>query len=307
MFEKADNAQSLETGKVPLLVKTDSNLSGGDLQDAFVTFGQYGEPVVSLTFNAAGALKFKDLTTQWVNKRMAIVLDRVVKSAPNINEPIGGGTAQITLGRGAGSEEMMDEAKMISTSLRAGALPASLQQLEERRVGPTLGKDSVNKAINASWIGALLIVVFILFRYRGMGVISNISLAVNILCVLALLSTLGATLTLPGIAGIALTVGFAVDANVLINERMREELAKGASFALAVKEGYSRAMSAIIDANVTTAATACVLLYFGTGPVKGFAVTLLIGIVTTLFANVFFSKVLVDLLLHRFGVKKLSV
>jgi preprotein translocase subunit SecD len=307
LFEKAENSQTMDAGRMPLLVKTDSNLSGGDLEDAHVGFGQYGEPVVSLTFNSTGAGKFKTLTTEWVHKRMAIVLDRVVKSAPNINEPIGGGTAQITLGRGPNRDKTMDEAKMIATALRAGALPASLEQLEERRVGPTLGADSIHKAVLASWIGAALILIFMLARYRGMGVISDISLALNILCVFALLSTLGATLTLPGIAGIALTVGFAVDANVLINERMREELRKGSSFTLAVKEGYSRAMSAILDSNVTTAATALVLLYFGTGPVKGFAVTLLIGIVTTLFTNVFVSKVMVDLLIHRFGVKKLSV
>lgn len=307
LFEKAENAQTMEAGKIPLIVKTDSNLSGADLDDANVSFGQYGEPVVSLSFNAVGATKFKDLTTEWVHKRMAIVLDKVVKSAPNINEPIGGGTAQITLGRTQDRDRMMEEAKMISTALRAGALPASLEQLEERRVGPTLGADSVRKAIQASWIGAIVIILFMGIRYRAMGVVTNISLAVNILGVLALLTSLGATLTLPGIAGIALTVGFAVDANVLINERMREELKKGSSFLLAIKEGYHRAFSAILDANVTLAATAVVLLYFGTGPVKGFAVTLLIGILTTLFANVFFSKVIVDLLIHKFGFKKLSV
>jgi preprotein translocase subunit SecD len=307
LFEKAENARDMEAGRIPLVVKVDSNLSGGDLDDAHVTFGQYGEPVVSLTFNAAGSVKFKNLTTEWVNKRMAIVLDRVVKSAPNINEPIGGGTAQITLGRTSDPKKMMDEAKMISTALRAGALPASLEQLEERRVGPTLGADSIKQAVYASWLGAILVLIFMMARYRVMGVVSNFSLVINIICVIGLLSSLGATLTLPGIAGIALTVGFAVDANVLINERMREELAKGSSFSLAVKEGYSRALSAILDANVTTAATAAVLLYFGTGPVKGFAVTLLIGIMTTMFANVFLSKVIVDLLVHRFGVKKISV
>jgi preprotein translocase subunit SecD len=182
-----------------------------------------------------------------------------------------------------------------------------LEQLEERRVGPSLGADSIHKAKFASYLGAFIILIFMMLRYRGMGVVSDISLAFNILTVFALLAALGATLTLPGIAGIALTVGFAVDANVLINERMREELRKGATFKMAVQDGYSRAMSAILDANVTTAATAIVLLYFGTGPVRGFAVTLLIGIVTTLFANVFISKVIVDLLIHRWGVKKISV
>lgn len=158
-----------------------------------------------------------------------------------------------------------------------------------------------------SYIGAILIFIFMLVRYRGIGVISDLALLFNIVTVFALLTWLGATLTLPGIAGVALTIGCAVDANVLINERMREELAKGSSLALAIKEGYSRAMSAILDSNATTAAVAVVLLYFGTGPVRGFAVTLLIGIVTTLFANVFLSRVLIDNLVHRFGVKKISI
>ena len=247
-----------------------------------------------------------DLTGNHVNERMAIVLDKIIKSAPNIKGRIAGGSASITLGRGD-STRKMDEAKMISTSLRAGALPASLEQLEERRVGPSLGADSINKAKMASYLGALLIVIFMLIYYRQMGVITTVVLGINILCMFALLTSLGATLTLPGIAGIALTVGFAVDANVLINERIREELAKGGSFRLAINDGYRHAMSAILDANFTTAMTALVLLYFGTGPVRGFAVTLLIGILTTLFANVFVSKVIVDTLITRFRVQKLSV
>jgi preprotein translocase subunit SecD len=204
-------------------------------------------------------------------------------------------------------QKTLDEAKLISTALRAGALPASLEQLEERRVGPSLGADSIQKAVRAAFVGAVVILLFMLIRYKQMGLVSDIALCFNILTSMALLSSLGATLTLPGIAGIALTIGFAVDANVLINERIREELAKGASFQLALKEGYSRAMSAILDANATTAATAVVLLYFGTGPVKGFAVTLLIGIATTLFANVFISKVIVENLVYKFNFKKLSV
>ncbi len=307
LFEKSENAQTMEAGKIPYLLNTDTDLGGEALSDAFVSFNQYGAPEVALRFNSSGANRFKDLTGASIGKRMAVVLDRVVKTAPVIQTQIGDGQAVITLGRGVNRDQSMDEAKMISTALRAGALPASLQQLEERRVGPTLGADSIRSAQLASWIGALLILVFMLIRYRTMGVIADISMALNVFIMLALLTTLGATLTLPGIAGIALTIGFAIDANVLINERMREELAKGSSFLMAVREGYHKAMSAILDANITVAATALVLLYFGTGPVKGFAVTLLIGIVTTMFANVFVSKVIVDTLVHRFGVKKLSV
>lgn len=307
LFEKSENATTMEAGRIPFLVGTDTGLGGDSLDDAFVSFNEYGAPEVAIRFNAAGAQKFKDLTASHIGKRMAVVLDKVVKTAPVIQTQIGDGRAVITLGGGRDREKSMDEAKMISTSLRAGALPATLEQLEERRVGPSLGADAIKKAQFASYLGAFLIVLFMLLRYKGMGMVSNISLGVNILSVFALLTSFGATLTLPGIAGIALTVGFAVDANVLINERMREEIRNGASFVSAVREGYARAMSAILDANITTAATALVLLYFGTGPVRGFAVTLLIGIVTTLFANVFVSKVIVDTLTQKFGVKKLSV
>jgi preprotein translocase subunit SecD len=307
LFEKSENAQTIQAGRIPYLLKGDTNLGGDSLNDAHVSFDQYGAPEVALRFNSAGALAFRNLTGQNKGHRMAVVLDRVVKTAPMINGEIPNGEAVITLGTGRNRDSSMEEAKMISTTLRAGALPAALEQLEERRVGPTLGADSIHKAQTASWVGALLIFLFMLARYRSMGLISDVALGLNILTVLALLTSLGATLTLPGIAGIALTVGFAVDANVLINERIREELRHGASFTVAVKEGYHRAMSAILDANVTTAATACVLYYFGTGPVRGFAVTLLIGVATTLFANVFLSKLMVDILVQKFGVKKLSV
>lgn len=306
-FEKSENATKMEIGAVPYLLKTDTDLDGGALDDAFVSYGQYGEPEVALAFNSAGAKQFSDLTGTHTGQRMAIVLDKVVKSAPNIKDRISGGRAVITLGGGRDRQKGMDEAKMISTALRAGALPASLEQLEERRVGPSLGSDSINKAKMGSYIGAILIIIFMVVYYRSMGIVADICLAVNILSVFALLTSLGATLTLPGIAAIALTVGFAVDANVLINERIREELRAGSSLKRALQEGYHRAMSAIVDANITTAATAVVLLYFGTGPVRGFAVNLLIGIVTTMFANVFLSKVIVDTLVNKFGVKKLSV
>ena len=305
-FQKSDNAKTMEAGSTPYLLKTDTDLSGEFLDSAAVSFGQYGEPEVSLRFNPIGATKFSDLTGNNINKQMAIVLDKVVKTAPNIQSKIPNGEARITLGH-SNSKDVMEEAKLIATALRAGALPASLEQLEERRVGPSLGKDALDKAKFASFIGSILIMIFMIIYYRTMGVISTLSLLVNILTMFALLGSLGATLTLPGIAGMALAVGFAMDANVLINERMREELRKGASLKGAVKDGYAHAMSAIVDSNITTSATALVLLYFGTGPVRGFAVTLLVGIVATIFANVFVSKVIVDNLVHRFGVNKFSV
>jgi preprotein translocase subunit SecD len=307
LFERDANSKDIQTGRIPYLLYEQVELGGADLDDAFVGFDQYGAPEVSLRFNALGASKFKKLTAENIRKRMAVVLDRVVKTAPVIQVEIGTGSAVITLGGSRDRNAAMNEAKMISMALRAGSLPASLEQLEERRVGPSLGADSVNKAVRAAWIGALVIFLFMAFRYKAMGLVSDISLVVNVICSLAVLSALGATLTLPGIAGIALTIGFAVDANVLINERMREELNKGSSYTYAIKEGYNRAMSAILDANAMVGTTALILLYFGTGPVKGFAVTLLIGIVTTLFANVFTSKVIIDNLVHKFGFKKLSV
>ncbi len=305
-FQKRENATKMEVGGMPFLLKNDTGLGGEALDDAHVSFGQYGEPEVALKFNLGGTAKFGDLTGNNIGKSMAIVLDRVVKSAPRIQTKIADGNARITMG-GRDRNNTMEEAKMISTALRAGALPARLEQLEERRVGPSLGADSLQKAKFASLMGALIIVLFMLFYYKAMGVIATVTLGVNILSVFALLTNFGATLTLPGIAGLALTVGFAVDANVLIHERIKDELRAGTSWKLAIQEGYAKAMSAILDSNITTAATAAVLLYFGTGPVKGFAVTLLIGIATTLFANVFLSKLIVDTLVNKFKFQKLSV
>lgn len=306
-FEKGQNAKTMEAGSTPFLLTTNTDLGGDSLDNAGVSFDQYGTPEVTLRFNPAGAGKFADLTEKNINRQMAVVLDKVVKTAPNINSKIPNGQAVITLGRSGDQQQMMDEAKLISTALRAGALPATLEQLEERRVGPSLGADALHKARLGAIVGSIIIMLFMIMYYKGMGVVTSITLLLNIIAVFAILGSLGATLTLPGIAGMALTVGFAVDANVLINERIKEELAKGAGIKAAIQDGYAHAMSAIIDSNVTTSATALVLLYFGTGPVRGFAVTLLIGIATTVFANVFVSKVITDNLVHRFNVKKISV
>lgn len=306
-FERTGNAKTVEAGATPYLLKTDTDLGGDLLDNATVSFGQYGQPEVSLRFNPVGATKFGDLTGTHINEQMAVVLDKVVKTAPKINSKIPNGQAVITLGSASNREDQINEAKLIATALRAGSLPATLEQLEERRVGPSLGKDALDKAKLGSFIGSILVIIFMLVYYKSMGLISTVGLMINILSVFALLGSLGATLTLPGIAGMALTVGFAVDANVLINERIKEELLKGASLKSAIQEGYHKAMSAIIDSNITVSATALILLYFGTGPVRGFAVTLLVGIATTLFANVFVSKVIVDNLVYRFNVKKFSV
>ncbi len=306
-FEKLENVKTMDAGSTPILLETTTDLTGDALDTASVTMDQYGNPEVSMRFNPVGSTKFADLTGQNVGRRMAVVLDKVIKTAPNINGKIPGGNAVITLGRGGDAQKMMDEAKLIATSLRAGALPVALEQLEERRVGPSLGKDALEKARLGAIVGSVLIILFMLVWYKGMGAITAITLLLNVIFIFAILGSLGATLTLPGIAGIALTVGFAVDANVLINERIKEEFAKGSGIKIAIQEGYDKAMSAIIDANIMTGSTAVVLLYFGTGPVRGFAVTLLAGILTTMFANVFISKVLVDNLVHKFNVQKISV
>ncbi len=306
-FEKLENVKTMDAGSRPLLLETTTDLTGEDLDSAGVSYDQFGKPEVSMRFSPIGGAKFADLTGNNVGRQMAVVLDKVVKTAPNINTKISGGNAVITLGNSGDQQVMLDEAKLIATSLRAGALPVALEQLEERRVGPSLGKDALEKAQLGAIVGSVLIMIFMIVWYKGMGVITAASLVLNIIFVFAILGSLGATLTLPGIAGMALTVGFAVDSSVLINERIREELGKGTQIKAAIQEGYSKAMSAIIDSNITTGATALVLLYFGTGPVRGFAVTLLAGIVTTMATNVFISKVIVDNLAYRFNVQKISV
>jgi preprotein translocase subunit SecD len=291
----------MEAGHKPLLLKTNEGVTGDHLTDAYVGIDQQGSgaPVVNFRFDAVGARLFGDLTKRNVRKQMAIVLDKVVKSAPVINSAITGGSGVITLGGGRDPKGVLDEAKIISMALKAGALPATLEQLEERTVGPTLGADAIAKGRLAAIVAAALVFLFMAWYYKSFGVIADLSLAFNVLITMAVLSSLGATLTLPGVAGLALTVGIAVDANVIIYERIKEEMAKGASLAGASREGYDRAFSSIFDANVTSIAVCVVLMYFGSGPVRGFAVTLLCGLVTTMFTAVFFTRALVDLLASR--------
>jgi preprotein translocase subunit SecD len=298
-FEKPENAASLEVAKVPYLLKTTEIVTGSRLTNAQVGMDQYGKPIVQFKFDPTGARQFADLTRKHVKEQMAIVLDKVVKSAPAINEPITQGSGQITLGGGRDYNSSVNEAKLISTALRAGALPATLEQLEERTVGPSLGKDAIEKGKNATLVAAGLVFIFMIYFYRGFGVIADVALAFNLLIVIAVLSTLGATLTLPGVAGMALTLGISVDANVIIYERIKEEMSKGASLLAAIKEGYDRAFSSIFDANVTSVAVCVVLMYYGTGPVRGFAVTLLTGLLITTFTAVFFTRAVIDLLVVK--------
>ena len=260
-----------------------------------------GNYLVELEFNARGASLFEQITGQSVGRNLAIVLDNTVYSAPRIQERIGGGRAVIT-----GTFDLR-EARDLSIVLRAGALPAPVTIAEERTVGPSLGRDSIRQGLLSFAVGWFFVVVFMAFYYRGAGFIADAALLLNVLFLLAALAAFGATLTLPGLAGIVLTVGMAVDANLLVNERMREELRLGKTARAAIEAGYDRALPAILDSNVTTMISGLILFQFGTGPVRGFAVTLCIGILTTVFSAVFCTRVIYDYLLQVRKIRTVSV
>ena len=260
-------------------------ISGDNLVDAQPQFdNQSNQPIVRFTLDRLGAQKFGKITTENVGRRLAIVLDDSVISAPQIREAITGGTG--TISGGFSFQESTD----LSLLLRSGALPAPINIVEERTVGPDLGKDSIDAGVFSLIVGFILVILFMLIKYRIFGLISNISLIANLLMIVGILTILEATLTLPGIAGIILTVGMAVDSNVLIYERIREELKTEKSIIHAFDTGYNKAKITVIDANVTTLIAAIILFIFGSGPVKGFAVTLGIGIVTTLFSAYFIAR-----------------
>jgi preprotein translocase subunit SecD len=265
-------------GGTKYLIEKRVLVSGGDLIDAQPGFDQRtSEPIVSFRFNSNGARKFAEATQANVGKPFAIVLDNKVISAPVIREPILGGSGQIS------GNFTVQSANDLAILLRAGALPAPLTIIEERTVGPGLGQDSITAGEHAAYAGAALVIVFMFATYGLFGLFANIAVAVNIAMIFGVLSLLSATLTLPGIAGIVLTVGIAVDSNVLIYERIREEVRGGRSAINAIDAGFSRALATILDSNITTFIAAAVLFYIGTGPVRGFAVTLGIGILTSLF------------------------
>ncbi len=283
-----------ETGaerKTPFLVNKKAFLTGRDLATARVSIDQNtSEPYVSLEFNAAGGKAFSDLTEANVGKRLAIVLDGNVHSAPVIREKIPSGRAQITGGF------TTQEATDLAIVLRAGALPAPVQVLEERTVGPSLGADSIRRGLLSTLTAALAVVLFMVIYYRLSGLIADLALALNLLILLAAMAGFHATLTLPGIAGIVLTIGMAVDTNILIFERIREELRGGKTVRAAIDAGFARAFRTVIDTHVTVLVSAAILYQFGTGPVKGFAVSLAIGILASLFTAVFFTRLIFDLI-----------
>jgi preprotein translocase subunit SecD len=274
--------------KIPYVIKKQVLVSGGDLIDAQPGFDQRsGEPIVSFRFNTSGARKFAQATSENVGQPFAIVLDNEVISAPVIREPITGGSGQIS------GSFTVQQANDLAILLRAGALPAPLTVIEERTVGPGLGQDSIEKGELAAYVGSIMVIVFMLATYRLFGVFANVAVAINVAMIFGILSLLNATLTLPGIAGIVLTVGIAVDSNVLIYERIREELRGGRNAISAIDAGFKRALATILDSNITTFIAAAVLFYIGTGPVRGFAVTLGIGIITTVFTAFTLTRLIV--------------
>lgn len=288
-FEKEVDKQTRQERLIPLLLENKILMTGDMIKDAQVRIGgNFNEPYVSLDLTGRGGKVFAHITEKNVGRRMAIVLDGVVRSAPVIRERILGGSAQIS---GSFTHE---EAADLAIVLRVGALPAPVDIIQNMTVGSTLGQDSINKGINSGAFGAIMVVAFMLIYYRLSGVIANSALILNILLLFAGLAVLNATLTLPGIAGIILSIGMAVDANVLIFERMREEYALGKSVRSSIDGGYSNAFSTIVDSQVTTLITAVALFMFGTGPIKGFAVTLSLGIIFNLFASLFYSRLMFD-------------
>jgi preprotein translocase subunit SecD len=302
LYQRAVDPKTGGVRKIPFLLKEKTLMTGEYLKDARVAIeSQFGEPYVSLEFDEVGGKLFEQITGSNVKKRLAIILDDNVYSAPVIQERIPGGRAQIT------GRFDMKEASDLAIVLRAGALPAPVRIIEERTVGPSLGQDSIRQGFISIIISAILIVLFMIFYYRLAGVIADIALILNVLLVFAVLSIFRATLTLPGIAGLVLSVGMAVDANILVHERIKEELRWGKTTRAAIDQGYHRAFTTIIDSNLTTVIAALFLYQFGTGPVRGFAVTLFWGIVANIFTAVFVTRWMFDYLTLKLNVKRLRI
>ncbi len=293
MWEYEETSPGKLERSVPLQLREEVLLTGGDVENASVGFDQNNIPRVLMAFKPRGAQIFCDVTKANVNKRFAILLDGEIRSAPNIREAICGGSASIEMGNSANA---IDDANTLALVLRSGALTAPVDIGEVREIGSSLGADAIQSGTIAALIGGTMVGLFMVVWYRVPGIIADVALLLNVLLVFAFLALFGATLTLPGVAGIALTVGMAVDANIIIYERIREELRLGVTARQAVDVGFDKALSAILDANITTAFAGIVLYSYGTGPIKGFAVTLLVGIVTTLVTALYVTRTFMDLL-----------
>lgn len=302
---QTDPVTKKAVGGTPYLLKSKVEVSGQMLRNAQVSV-QNNEPYVSLSFNPEGTKIFAELTAANIGKRLAILLDGTVNKAPVIKSAIPSGEAQITLGYGD-YQSLVREAEDLTVVLREGALPATLTEATKTVIGPSLGKSSIDKGFKATFLAGVIVMIFMGIYYKRAGVIADGALVFNMLLVFGALTLFGATLTLPGVAGIVLTIGMAVDANVIILERIKDELAAGRTVKAAVDAGYSNAMSAVIDSNVTTFLSGVVLYQFGTGPVRGFAVTLMIGIVTTLISALLFTRTYYDWRLSKTKLEKLSI
>jgi len=307
LVEEEIDPTTKEVLQTPYLLKAETLLTGDMLEDARIGADEYGNPIVQMTMNAQGAILFEKVTGENVGRRMAIVLDDKVQSAPQIRDKIGGGRAQISLGEFKPRNELIEEAKELSMVLRAGALPAPVEIRQNSAVGPSLGRDSIERGLKAMLIGVFLVILFMAFYYRVSGIMADIAVVVNILFTFACLGALHATLTLPGIAGIIISVGMAVDANVIIYERIREELKTGKSIRLAIEAGYERAHLTIIDSNLTTIITGLVLLEFGTGPIKGFAITMIFGLIANYFTALWFTRLAFEWITTKFQPERLSI
>lgn len=301
LFERRVDKETGDVTKHPYLVSKQAMLRGDVISDARVEIGDFNEPSVSIVFDSVGAKVFEKVTGENLEKRLAIVLDNTVYSTPRIQSKISGGRAQVT-----GSFTSI-EASDLSIALRAGALPAPVNVIQNVTVGPSLGQDSIEKGIRTTIIGALLVVVYMIFYYRLSGLLANAMLGMNLLFLMGALAALNATITLPGIAAIVLTVGMAVDSNVLIYERIRDELKKGRPVRLAIDAGYEKAFSSIFDSHVTTLITAIALFLFGTGPIKGFAVSLSLGVLINLFTSLVGTKVVFDMINRQWRIERLSI
>lgn len=303
LTQRNRNTQTGVATTTPILLKKQTLLTGETLTDAQVRIGGefQNEPYVALEFNSEGARIFEKITADNVNRRIAIVLDNTVYSAPVVRERIGGGKASIS------GNFTMEEAKDLAIVLRAGALPAPVKEIQNITIGPTLGQDSIRRGVQAAAVGAVLVLVFMVLYYRASGVVADIALFLNMAYLLGAFMALKATMTLPGIAGIILTMGMGVDSNVLIFERIREELRLGKTVRAAVDGGYEKAWLTIFDSHITTLITTFILFIFGTGPIKGFAVTLSIGVIINLFTAVFGSKAIFDWIIARYKPRSLSI
>jgi preprotein translocase subunit SecD len=302
LYEKSVDRQTGAMRKLPFLLKERTLMTGEFIKDARVSLdSQFHEPYVAMEFTDVGGRLFEQITGANVKKRLAIILDNSVYSAPVIQERIAGGRAQIT------GRFTTEQAKDLSVVLRSGALPAPVKILEQRTVGPSLGQDSIHKGILSILLSGIVVAIFMVIYYQYSGLVADSALILNVILTMATLALFRATLTLPGIAGLVLTIGMAVDSNILINERIKEELRIGKTIRMGIDQGYHRAFTAIFDSHVAALISGVILYEFGTGPVRGFAVTLCIGLLANLFTAVFVTRLIYDFITLKFAIKRLSI